>query len=204
MERRVRQAITDRRHGAQQNGHGYRAFAVEPQNKIIRLACVKLHPCAAVRHKLGSRHAPASGCLHLTLKVNTRRANELRHNNALGAIDNERAALCHEREVTQENIRLDGIGDFVAGKQHAYIQRSAVGQIALEAFFNRVLNFLKPKLETSLARFFGVAGQKELHAALEGFDRRDLIKQIAQPILLQPFEGRQLHLNHFRQRKIMV
>ena len=72
----------------------------------------------------------------VTLEVDTRRAHELRDDDALGAVDDEGAVRRHHREIAEEDAVRAGLLD-LAGLAHDQpgrdAERRGVGHIALAA-----------------------------------------------------------------------
>ena len=153
FDRRIHQTIIDSRQRAQENGDRNGALAVELENEIIVLAGLKFHPGAAIGDQLGHRQAVAGGAVHRGFKINARRADELRNHHAFRTINNESALVGHFREITQENIRLDWLGDFRPRQQHRNVQRAGIRQIPLDAFVDGVLRVSEPVLQPPLLGF---------------------------------------------------
>ena len=117
-------------------------------------------------------------------EIHTRRTDELRDDDAFGAIDDEGSLVGHLREIAQEDILFDRLGDIGTRQQDRHIQRAGVGQIAFNTLFNRVLGIAKPVLQTPLLGFRAPAGKEKLHPLVVGFDRRNLMEEIAQTFFL--------------------
>ncbi len=147
----------DRGQRAQEHGHRHRAFAVEADDQIIALAGLELHPGAAVRDQLGRSQQPAGGAVFLGFEIHARRADELRDHHPFAAVDDERALFRHQRHVAEEDILLDGFGDFRPDQQHRNIQRRGISDVPLEAVFDGVLGFFEPEFKAPLLRFRAVA-----------------------------------------------
>ena len=77
------------------------------------------------------------------LEVDARRADELRHDDALGAVDDEGALVGHEREVAHEDrLGLDLAG-LVVHELGGDEQRRGVGEVLLAALVDGVLRRLE-------------------------------------------------------------
>ncbi len=76
-----------------------------------------------------------------------RRAVQLRHDDALGTIDDERASLGHVGNITQEHFLLDGLELFVVGvvanQAEFRFERHRVGQAPVDRFVYRILGRLE-------------------------------------------------------------
>ena len=70
-------------------------------------------------------------------------AHELRDDDALGAVDDKRSLVGHQREVTHEDgLRLDLTG-FVVDELGGHEQRRGVGEVLVLALLDRVLRRLE-------------------------------------------------------------
>jgi hypothetical protein len=130
--------------GAQEDGAEELALAVDADVEDVLLVVLELHPGAAVRDDLGQE-----GVGRFLGEEDARRAVELRDDDALGAVDDERAVLGHQRDVAEEDFLflgvahvLDaGVGVLVVDEEaEGDFQRNAVGHPALLALFHRVLH----------------------------------------------------------------
>ena len=91
-------------HRAQQDGDRQLALAVDADEDLALLVDLELQPRAASGHQVGDEDLLLAVLgLH---QVGARGAHELRHDDALGAVDDERAALGHPREVAHEDRLL--------------------------------------------------------------------------------------------------
>jgi hypothetical protein len=91
----------------------------------------------------------------------------MRHDDTLGAVDDERALLGHEREVAHEHgLGLDLTGE-VVHELGLDVQRGGVGLAALLALVDGVLLGLEER-----------AREAELHGLAEVFDRGDLLEDL--------------------------
>ena len=126
-------------------------FEVEPG------AAIRDHPC---------REQVLAGAVRLALVVveeHAGRTVHLRHNDALSAIDDERAVVGHQRHVAHvDRLFLDvadraGAGIFVHipdDQAENDLQRSGIGHAALNAFLDvvfRLLKFIMDELEPAAA-----------------------------------------------------
>jgi hypothetical protein len=93
----------------------------------------------------------------------------LRHDDALGAVDDEGALVGHEREVAHEDrLGLDLAGH-VVHELGVDVQRRGVGLAALLALVDRVLGLLELGLR-----------EAELHRLAEVLDRGDLLEDLVE------------------------
>ena len=126
-----------------------------------------------------SSHAPRLGMMRaetmslsevlsgVLVEVDTGRADELRHDDTLGAVDDERALAGLEREVAHEDrLRLDLTG-LVVHELGLDVERGGVRLAALLALLDRVLLGLEVRVR-----------ERELHRLAEVLDRGDLLEDL--------------------------
>ena len=111
------------------------------------------------------------------MKKTPGRAVELRDDDALGAVDDERAVVGHQRDVAEEDFLflgvahvLDaGVGVLVVDEEaEGDLQRNAVGHAALLALLDRVLHLQIDGVAADVADLDAVLVD---HAALLAVDR---------------------------------
>ena len=111
----------------------------------------------------------SDGLLGGAVEVDAGRADELRHDDTLGAVDDERALLGHEREVAHEHrLGLDLTRE-VVHELGVHVERRGEGLAALLALVDRVLGLFE----------LGVR-ERELHRLAEVFDRGDLLEDLVE------------------------
>ena len=92
----------------QQRGHRHLAAAVDAEEQEVLRVELEVQPRAAVGNHAG-REQELAGRVRLAavvLEEHARRAVELRHDHALGAVDDERAVLGHERDLAHVDLLL--------------------------------------------------------------------------------------------------
>ena len=95
----------------EQHGDRLLALAVDADADHVALVDLELEPGAARGDDLRGVDVLVGGLVGGALEVDARRADELRHDDALGAVDDEGAALGHQREVAHEDrLALDLAG----------------------------------------------------------------------------------------------
>ena len=157
-------------HRAQQDRDRQLALAVDPDEDLALLVDLELEPRAAGRHQVrGEDLLLAVLGLH---QVGARRTDELRHDDALGAVDDERAALGHPREVAHEDRLLADLARLVVDEGDGDGQRARVGEVLLAALVDRRGGLVEVELA-------------ELHGEVAGvvLDRRDVVDRLAQATL---------------------
>ena len=71
--------------------------------------------------------------------VDARRTDQLADNNALAAVDDERAVLGHQREIAHEDLGLLHFARLIVGQANRHIKRGGIGHVAFAALLQRVL-----------------------------------------------------------------
>ncbi len=154
------------------DGDGLLALAVDAHADLVALVDLELEPGAAARDDARGVDVLVGGLLLLALEVDAGRADELRHDDALGAVDDERALVGHEREVAHEDrLRLDLTRE-VVHELGLDVQRGRVRLAALLALLERVLLLLQERVR-----------EGELHRLREVLDRRDLLEDLLEAAL---------------------
>ena len=130
---------------------------------------------------------PDAGILELAV-VHARRADELADDDALGAVDDERAEVRHPRVVAHVHPLALDLAGLLDQELDVDVERPAEGQVLGPALLLGVLRV--PEL---------VVQELELHdLAGEVLDRADLVEQLAQALVDEPAEGLQLELDQVR------
>ena len=153
--------------GLEQDGDRLLALAVDADADHVALVDLELQPRTPARDDLGGVDVLVGRLVRRALEVDTRRAHELRDDHTLGAVDDEGAALGHEREVTHEHrlaLDLTGRGVHELGRDE---QRRGVGLVALLAVLDGVLALLE-----------AVVAETQAHRAGEVLDRGDLLEDL--------------------------
>ena len=103
------------------------------------------------------------------LEVDAGRADELGDDDTLGAVDDERALVGHQREVAHEDRLALDLAGLVVHELGRDEERSGVREVALLALLDRVLRRLE-----------AVVAEREAHGAREVLDRGDLLEDLLQ------------------------
>ena len=118
-------------------------LAVDADVEEVLLVVLELHPRAAIRNDLRDVER-----LVLGVEERARRAVELRHDDALGPVDDERAVVGHQRDVAEVDLLLldvadglhAGLGILVPDHEpDGDLERHGVGHAALLALVDVVL-----------------------------------------------------------------
>ena len=177
---------------AEEHGDGCLALPVDLDGDNVTLVRVELHPRAVNRDQLGGREETARRRIGGGGEVHARRAHQLAHDDALGAVDDEGAGRRHHRDVPDEQLLVLDLPFAGAGtlgvEPHGHVERGRERGLALAALFLGLLGFLE---------LVALEGQLEPPAG-EVLDGRYLLEQLFETIGLEPFERVQLHLNQVR------
>src|SRR5215470_2002263 len=92
---------------AQEDGAEELALAVDADVERVLLVVLELNPRTAVGNDL----AEEVGAVVRGLKEDARRTVQLRNDDALGSVDDERAVLRHQRNVAEEDFLLLDVAD---------------------------------------------------------------------------------------------
>ena len=175
-------------HRAQQDRDGQLALAVDPDVDAALLVDLELEPRAASRHQVRDEDLLLRILgLH---EVGARGADQLGHDDALGAVDDEGAAVGHPREVAHEHRLLADLARLAVDEPDRDGQRPRVREVLLAALVEAGDRVVERELP-------------ELHGKVAGvvLDRRDVIDRLAQPTPLRidkPGEGLLLDVDQVR------
>ena len=81
---------------------------------------------------------------------------------------------------------LNRFGYLRAGQEHGNVHGGRIRKIAFDALLDVVLGILEPVGQFEILALARTAREEELHAAVVGFDGRDLVEQFGQTLLPQP------------------
>ncbi len=124
-------------HRAQKHGDGQLALAVDAGEDEALLVDLELEPGAAGRHEVRDEDLLLAVLrLH---HVGAGGTDQLRHHDALGAVDDERAALGHPREIAHEDRLLADLSGLAVLERDLDVQGARVGDVLLTAFGDGVL-----------------------------------------------------------------
>ena len=159
-----------------QRGDRELPLAVDAGVDDALLVDLELEPRAPGGHQVGGEDLLRRVLgLH---QVGARRADELRDDHALGAVDDERALLGHHGEVAHEDPLLADLARVLVHEADRHRERDLIGQVLLTALLDRELGLT----ELVLA---------ELHRERAGvvLDGRDVVDRLPKPFLQEPVEG---------------
>src|SRR4030095_4734547 len=152
--------------GAEEHRGKELALAIDPDVEQVLRVVLELHPGAAVGDDLRDVQA-----LVFRVEEGARRAVELRDDDALGAVDDERAVVGHQRDVAEVDLLLLDVADGLdAGlrilvpddETDGDLERHGVGHAALLALVDVVLQLHPDRVAADVA---DVAARLVLDAA---------------------------------------
>ena len=164
--------------GADEQRSGLLALAVDAHGQDVALVGFELQPRAAAGDDLRVEQHLVGRLVALGGEVDARGANELGDDDALRAIDDERAARRHEREVAHEHVLLLDLARLAVDEADLHEQRRLVGDVLLLALVNRVLR---------LAEL--VATKLHAHVLRAVLDGADVPKRLRQTFALEELEA---------------
>ena len=166
------------------------ALAVDLDGQQVAVAGLELQPGAAVGDQLRRAEFAAGGGVGDGAEIGPRGAHQLRDDDALGAVDHERARRRHQREVAEEELLLLDLPAVLDDELHRDAQRRRVGEVALAALVLGVRRQVQP-----------VAAEDKLHAlAGEVLDRGELVEELPQSLVQEPVVGVELDPDQVGQR----
>ena len=121
---------------------------------------LKLQPRSAVRNQFREAQRTAARRISLKRQVNSRRADQLRHDDALRTVDDERALLRHQRKVAHEDLLLLDLARLLHQKLDVDLQRRSQRSVSLAALLDRVLGV--PEVVACAVEFLDAALTKSL------------------------------------------
>ena len=166
----VEDLLAGQAEGLEEHGDRLLALAVDAHADLVALVDLELEPGTAARDDARRVDVLVGGLLGRAVEVDAGRTDELRHDDTLGAVDDERALLGHEREVAHEDrLGLDLTGQVV---HELGVRRRAERRRSCRAPCTR-------RSSTSGLFELGVR-ERELHRLAEVLDRRDLLEDLVE------------------------
>ena len=132
------------------------ALAVDAHVERVLLVVLELHPRAAIGNDLAQEIGAVVG----GLEEDARRAVQLRHDHALGAVHDEGAVRRHQRNIAEEDFLLLDVADglvaglgvlVVDGQPHGHLERRGEGHAALFALLLVVLQLQAHRIAALVA-----------------------------------------------------
>ena len=145
--------------------HRLLTLTVDTHAHGVTLIDFELEPCTTAGDDLRVEDFLIGCAIRGPLEVHARRTDELRDNDALGAVNDEGATGGHEREIAHEDgLRLN-FARVVVHELGGHVHGCRVGVILSLRFFNGVLR-----------SFQAVIAERKRHGASHVFNRRDLLE----------------------------
>ena len=177
--------VGDVAHRAQQHRDRQLALAVDAGVDAALLVDLELEPRATGRHQVRDEDLLLAVLrLH---DVGAGRPDELGDDDTLGAVDDERAAIRHPREVPHEDGLLADLTRLAVLERHLDVQRARIGDVLLTALGDRVRGLVEleiPEDNREIARVV--------------LDRRDVVDRLPQQSVLrvgETLEGEALNVD---------
>ena len=164
--------------GAHEQRRGLLALAVDTHGQDVALVGFELKPRAAAGDDLRVEQRLVGRLVALGGEVHARGAHQLGDDDALRAVDDERAAGRHEREVAHEDVLLLDLAGLAVDEADFHEQRCLVGDVLLLALVHGVLR---------LAELVAA----ELHAHVLGvvLDGADILERLRQALALEKLKA---------------
>ncbi len=138
VEQREQLFVAAVAHRAQQHGDRELALAVDADVDGALLVDLQLEPRSALRHEVGDQHLLlALGLLGLH-DVGARGAHQLRHDDALGAVDDEGAAVGHHREIAHEDGLFADLAGLLVDEGDLHREGGGEGHVLVAALRDRL------------------------------------------------------------------
>ena len=132
--------------------------------------------------------------VYLVAEVNAGASDDLGDNDTLCAVDDEGAAVGHEREIAHEDLLLLDLVRLLVVQAHANLDGLGVRRVALLAFLHGILGRL----------VHGVVEEAQLEIAGVVGNGIDVAEHLAQPLAQEPLIGILLDLEHIRQLQDLI
>ena len=177
----------------QQRGDRQLALAVDADVDQALLVDLQLDPRAARRHEVRDEDLLLAVLrLH---HVGARGADELRHDDALGAVDDVGAPVGHQGQVAHEDLLLADLPGLPVDERDLHRQRGRVGDVLLAALLDGVVRLDVVVGHAGLPAAQRVLAELDREGAGEVLDRRDVVDRLAKALLDEPLKGRALDVD---------
>ena len=169
----VKQLCFGKAQSLQQYGRVELAAAVDPDIKNILRVKLEVHPAAAVRNNPRGVQKLTGGAVAtlIMVKEDPGRTMQLRHHDALGAVDDKGPGVCHQRNLAEVNLLLLHVANGLDGRffidvpndeSDDHFERRSKAHTTLPTFIDGVLRL-----------FEGVADKLYRGGLLEILNRKD-------------------------------
>ena len=142
----IRDILRRQTQSLQQHSDGLTTFTVDADANGVSLVDVELQPCTAGRDDLDGVQRTLGRLVDGLVEVDARRANQLRHDDTLGTVDDERAFIRHHWEIANEDGLAFNFARHGVGKFRRHIERGGVVNVLILGFIDRVLDVVEAGL----------------------------------------------------------
>ena len=174
--------------GADKGGYGKLAVFVDAHiENVVNIGFI-FQPRASVGDN-GGRIKLLTGFVVIHFIVNARRTNELRNDNALGAVDYKGAARSHQRKITHKDVALFNFARRFIQQAGGHAQRGGIGRVSDLTFNYAVVGAVNIE---------GIVDEVKHKVVLIIGDSRNILEYFLKTFLKEPAVGFLLHLNEIR------
>ena len=164
-------------HGTQHQRCGLLALAVDADGQDVALVRLELQPAAAAGDDLRVVNQLVRRAVMLGGEVHTGAADQLGDDDALRAVDDERALRRHHGEIAHEDFLLLDLAGHNVDEADLGIQRSLIALIVLAALLNGHLGL-----------FEVMRAELDVHVLLIALDGADVCQRGSQALRFEPIE----------------
>ena len=176
-----------------QAGDGELAVLIDTDVEHVVEVGLILQPCTAVRNDRRGVDV-LIGLIHLVAVVHAGAADDLGDDDALCAVDDEGAAVGHQREIAHEDLLLLDLAGLLVVQTHAHLDGLCIRRVALLALLNGVLGRL----------VHAVIQEAQLQITCVIADRVHILEHLVQALAEEPLVGILLDLQHIGDRENFV
>ena len=171
-----------------------RHFPGSVHANIEHIVCVSLilEPCAPVGDH-GAGEQTLAELVLIDSVIDAGGTDQLADDNTLSTVDHKRSVLCHQGQVTHEDLLLlDLPVIFLIIQADSDFERSRISTVSLFALFDRIFGVLFLK---------NIAGERQTEMPAEILDRRNVIQYFLKAFITKPLIGVLLNLDQIRHRQ---
>ncbi len=174
--------------GTDQDGDRNLSGAVHADVEHVICIRLVLQPCTAVGDD-GAGVERLAVLVVIDAVVDARGTDQLGDNDTLCAVDDERAGLGHERQISHEDLLLlDFLLVLLVVQSYLYLEGRGVGRVSLLALGNGILVLIHP-VQIQL-----VADERKGQMAAVVLDRGDIVEDLLESVFQEPVVGSLLNV----------
>jgi len=140
----------------QQNRDRLATLTVNTNADGVPLVDVELQPRTARRNNLHRVQRALGGLVDGLIEVDARRAHQLRNNDTLSSVDDERTLVRHHREVTDEDSLALDLTGLAVGELRGDVEGSRVVDVLILGLIHGVLDGVEPWVRQRQGHLLGV------------------------------------------------